>query len=178
MLKKILILCILTTMSYAVLSDKQMKLAERIYKIAKTAPNIYGETYEETLLKIAITESSLGVNLLGDYIEGTDITDASLGIFQFRMDTIRHLQRVYKEDLGWLKNRSDRWIAQKLLNDEDFNIIMAIFNIHRLSESKLSRHNYFRLVSRWNGGLWNRPYYTRVQSYKPLVKKIIIEFKD
>lgn len=173
---KIILLALVVTTSLFALSQEQKDLAKKIYEVALTAPNSKGETYEETLIRIAITESSLGVNLLGDYKKGQDITEASLGIFQFQMSTVRLLQRKYPNELGWMKNRSDRYLAQKLLKDIDFNIVLAIFNIHRLSESRLTNGSYYRMVSQWNGGIKNTKYYKRVLSYKDLVKKLIKEF--
>lgn len=175
-MKEIFIILIFITSTFAI-STEQKQLAEQIYKIALTAPNKKGQTYEETLIRIAITESSLGVNLLGDYKKGRDITEASLGIFQFQMGTVRLLVKKYPKQLGWMKTRSDRYIAQKLLKDIDFNIILAILNIHRISESRLTRGSYFRTVSQWNGGIRNIKYYKRVLSHKELVKKLIKDFK-
>ena len=174
-MKKIIIVMIICSSLFAI-SSEQKQLAKRIYTVALTAPNKKGQTYEETLIRIAITESSLGINLLGDYKKGRDITEASLGIFQFQMGTVRLLQKKYPNELGWMKNRSDRYLAQKLLKDIDFNIVLAVFNIQRLSESRLSRGSYFRIVSQWNGGVNNKTYYKRVMSHKDLVKKIIKGF--
>ena len=160
------------------LTSAQKKIAKQIYEIAITAPNCKGVTYEHTLIKIAMQESSLGVNLLGDYKKGQDITTASLGIFQFQVQTVRLLQKKYHKLLGWLGKKSDRYIAQTLLRSVDFNVVLAVLNIKRLSESKLTHGSYFRIISQWNGGIHNKLYYKRVQRHIRLVKKLIKEFKE
>ena len=65
-MRGILILLLLFSSVFAqTLTPAQKKIAKRIYEIAITAPNCKGVTYEKTLIKIAMQESSLGVNLLG-----------------------------------------------------------------------------------------------------------------
>jgi len=174
----VLLLLLFSNVFAQTLTPAQKKIAKRIYEIAITAPNCKGVTYEHTLIKIAMQESSLGVNLLGDYKKGQDITTASLGIFQFQVQTVRLLQKKYHKLLGWLGKKNDRYIAQLLLRSVDFNVVLAVLNIKRLSESKLTHGSYFRIISQWNGGIHNKLYYKRVQRHSKLVAKLIKEFKN
>jgi len=166
---KILLLVLLTTSLFA-LSSEQRSTAKQIYKIAKL------EHREHTLLKIAMQESSLGLNVIGDFKPGTDITKASLGVFQFQIATVRHNQKLFPKQLGWLANYNDWQLAQRLIRDVKFSTMLACFNLRRLAADP-RRNTYCKLVSGWNGGITNLPYYANVQKHSKLVNKLIKELR-
>ena len=143
---------------------------ERIVHFALQLPNKYGETYEKTLCLIAMQESSLGINLLGD-TDHLKAYSASYGLFQFRVATVRFVARHHKK-LKWLLKMSDAWIANKLIRDTDFNIILAVFHIKYLSE----RYKEWRyIICAWNGMPKGKvtKYYKQVVRWKPLVYPLV-----
>jgi len=64
---------------------------------------------------------------------------------------------------------SDMQIVEKLLGDDEFNATVAVRFIVWLNDS--TNHNYFRTVSRYNGGNYNKPYYFRVMRNMDLIKR-------
>lgn len=156
------------------LSKKQVDNFKLIYQVAKANPNKHGVTFEKTLLKIAVQESDLGLDLVGDHHKGQCITKASLGVFQFQVRTVKHLAGMYPKQLGYLKSKSDWWIADKLIKDNSFSAKLASYNIKRLSEDKLRANNYVKIVSGWNGGVVNKPYYNNVQRHCKKVSGTIL----
>jgi hypothetical protein len=155
------------------LSPRQIAIAERIYSVARTAPNKYGDTFERTLVQIAMQESYLGEVLVGDLKPRRPLTSASLGWFHFRIETVRHLQALYPEEIGWLSQKSDQWIAESLKSNEELNLVLAILNVHRLSESKLTQRSKFKIISMWNGGVNNPSYVRAVNKHQETVLYLI-----
>ena len=56
--------------------------------------------------------------------------------------------------------RSDVDLIDKLMNDNTFNAKIAVLYLVWLSDHSRS---YFEMVSRYNGGSSNTPYFNRVQ---------------
>jgi hypothetical protein len=145
-----------------------------IHKMTKSFPNKYGETFENTLGYIAFVESSLGKHLKGDdYKINPD--KGSFGIFQFQLSTVKFLASKYKE-LKWISymdNNSLRKLLTSKSNGLHFSILLARYNMKFLSESRLRKNSWYRTVSGWNGGLENKPYYTRIKKARVILKRLL-----
>ena len=153
----------------AVLSSKQIKTLKMVKKIAIQYPNKVGETFENTAMAICLTETSAGVFKVGDIGKDPNIFNASLGIMQVRLETAKFLAKK----LNWTEvlNMSDVKLVNKLLGDDEFNVKVAVRFIVWLND--YTNHNYFRTVSRYNGGNYNRSYYYRVMKNMQIVKETI-----
>lgn len=151
------------------LSQEQLKVLQTVRDVARTIPDYSGETYENTLAAICLTESSAGENIIGDFRPGIIITRASLGSMQIQVGTARYVARSIPA-LGWLNGLSDAQIANKLLTDVKTS---AQISAHYLALLKKSRKDYFRMISGYNGGMTNMPYYERVMKNRKLLEKYI-----
>jgi hypothetical protein len=169
-LKSLLIIGLFMSMANsAVLSSKQIKTLKMVKKIAIQYPNKVGETFENTAMAICLTETSAGVFKVGDIGKDPNIFNASLGIMQVRLETAKFLAKK----LNWTEvlNMSDVKLVNKLLGDDEFNVKVAVRFIVWLND--YTNHNYFRTVSRYNGGNYNRSYYYRVMKNMQIVKETI-----
>lgn len=156
------------------LTQKQIDTIQAVRDVARTIPDKKGETYEDTLSAICLTESSAGRDMIGDFKKGTSVTKASLGAMQIQARTARFMARTYKE-LHWVNELSDFKIVNKLISDIKFSATIAAYYMKWLNDY---RKTYYSAVSGYNGGLSNWKYYKRVKKnlryVKQLVKKGII----
>jgi len=150
----------------ATFSDKQIEILKMVREVALQYPNSTGETFESTAMAICLTETSAGVFKIGDIGKDPNIFKASLGIMQVRLETVRFLANK----LNWTEviKMSDVRLVNKLLSDDKFNATVAVKFIVWLNE--YTNYNYFRTVSRYNGGNHNRPYYGRVMRNMKLIR--------
>ena len=151
------------------LSSEQLKVLQTIRDVARTIPDYTGETYENTLAAICLTESSAGKNIIGDFKKGIVITKASLGSMQIQVATARYISKRVK-DLSWINKLSDAQIANKLLTDIK---VSAQISAYYLTILKKSRKHYFNVISGYNGGMNNSPYYKRVMKNMTLLKQYV-----
>jgi len=147
----------------------QLSTLQTVRDIARTVADDSGETYENTLSAICLTESSAGKNIIGDFRSGTDITKASLGAMQIQVATARYVARRV-DPLAWLDKRSDKQIANLLLTDLRLSAEIAA---HYVVILKNRRHDYMKSVSGYNGGMENWPYFIRVMEQMKLVKTLV-----
>ena len=173
-MKIIIILFISIQLFSSSLNNYQIQVLKRIYELATDFPNKYGETYEKTLCMIAMQESSLGLNKIGDISKRKSILKGSYGIFQFQLNTVRELSRKYKQ-LKWLQHKTDSWIINKLVRSDDFSIVCAVFNMKRISESKIAQRNWRRMITMWNGMPNGKitKYVNRVLRWKTLIYRTL-----
>ena len=160
---------LLITSSLFALSKKQIDTLQTIRDIAKVIPDKKGETFEDTLSAICLTESSGGINMIGDFKKGTSVTKASLGAMQIQNGTARFMARTYKK-LNWINKMSDFKIANKLIGDTEFSAIIAAYYMKWLSDY---RKTYYSAVSGYNGGLDNWKYYKKVKENMVIVRKLV-----
>ena len=151
------------------ISKKQLDTLQMVRDVARTISDNKGETYENTLSAICLTESSGGVHILGDLKKGNDITKASLGAMQIQLRTAKHIAKL-TPSLGHLLKLSDKKLATLLLTDVKTSTKIAA---HLLVRLKHSRKKYFNMVSGYNGGYSNAPYYARVKKNLHLVYKLV-----
>lgn len=159
----------LLTLKGFALSPEQLKVLQTVRDTARTIPDYQGETYEDTLAAICLTESSAGKNIIGDFKKGIIITKASLGSMQIQVATARYISKRVKT-LRWINKLSDAQIANKLLTDVK---ISAQISAYYLTLLKKSRKKYFNMVSGYNGGMSNSPYYQRVMKNMELLREYI-----
>ena len=163
------ILFSLLTLQVFALTPEQLKVLQTVRDVARTIPDYKGETYENTLAAICMTESSAGKNIIGDFKKGIIITKASLGTMQIQVATARYIAKRVKT-LEWINTLSDAQIANKLLTDVKTS---AQISAYYLTILKKSRKHYFNMISGYNGGYSNNPYYQRVMKNMQLLNKYV-----
>lgn len=167
-LRSVLIIGLFISTSFAdVFSPKQLETLKMVRDVALQYPNAKGETFENTAMAICQTETSSGMFKVGDIGKDPNIFNASLGIMQVRLETAKFLA----QKLEWKEvlRMSDVELVNRLLGDDRFNATVAVRFIVWLNE--YTNYNYFRTVSRYNGGNYNRPYYYRVMKNMDLIKR-------
>ena len=166
---RIFTLFLFITVQVFALTPEQLKVLQTVRDVARTVPDYKGETYENTLAAICLTESSAGKNIIGDFKKGIVITKASLGVMQIQVATARFLAKRI-EELEWINKLSDAQIANKLLTDTKAS---AQISAYYLTLLKKSRKHYFNMVSGYNGGMVNNPYYKRVMKNIKILDKYV-----
>lgn len=141
----------------AKLKSHQLQKLELVKKVALRYANKKGETFERTAMSICLTETNAGRVRLGDLGSKPNILNSSLGIMQVRLQTARFIAK--KLHLKEIEDMSDVQLVGKLLGDDEFNVTIAVRYLVWLSEHTRS---YFQMVSRYNGGNVNHPYYKKV----------------
>jgi len=140
----------------------QILTLKTVKNIALSYPNKTGKSFEKTAMAICMAETGCGKSRLGDTkLLRYGIKKASYGIMQVRLETARFVGKVYK--LYDVKLYSDTQLIERLINDIGFNAKIAILYLNYLSEHSKS---YFEMVSRYNGGRVNHPYFNKIQKYK------------
>jgi len=168
-LRSFIIICIFFASSLVAskLSPKQIETLKIVRDIAKQYPNANGETFENTAMAICLSETSAGVFKVGDIGKDPNIFKASLGIMQVRLETARFVAQ--KLNLTNIIKMSDVELVNRLLGDDKFNAYVAVNFIVWLNDYT---KNYFRTVSRYNGGNHNRPYYYKVMRNMQFIKTV------
>lgn len=155
------------------ISNEQLKVLNTVREIAKTIPDAKGNTYEDTMSAICLTESSADKNLVSNLHKNFPVTKASFGVMQVQVQTARHIATQVK-DLKWVLSLSNAEIAKHLLSDTEFSARIATYYFVML---KNSREDYMRSVSGYNGGMVNLPYYKRVMHNLEDIKELTKEKK-
>lgn len=166
---KILLIIFLSATALFAVSPQQLKVLQTVRDVARTVPDSRGETYENTLSAICITESSAGRDLIGDFQKKVPITKASLGVLQIQVTTARYISHRVKS-LQWIETMTDAQLANRLLSDVELSARIAANYLVMLRER---RGKYLNMVSGYNGGMTNLPYYRRVMKNMKLVKKLV-----
>jgi len=149
------------------LTPKQIEVLKMVKSVAKQYKDKKGESFEYTAMAICLSETSAGIFKVGDIGKDPNIFKASLGIMQVRLQTARFVAK--KLNLKEILDMSDVELVNRLLGDDRFNVYVAVRYIVWLSDYT---KNYFRTVSRYNGGNHNRPYYYKVMRNMKLIKSI------
>jgi hypothetical protein len=151
------------------MTPKQLHVLQTVRDVAKSIPDKHGNTYENTVSAICLTESSAGKNTIGDFKHKKSFTKASLGPMQIQVATARHVSQNVKK-LRWLNNLSDVQLAGRLLGDIKLSAKIATHYVILLQEKRL---DHFYAISGYNGGFHNRPYYNRVMKNMEVVNRLI-----
>lgn len=151
------------------MTPKQLHVLQTVRDVAKSIPDKNGNTYENTLSAICLTESSAGKNTIGDFKHKKSFTKASLGPMQIQVATARHVSQNVKK-LRWLNNLSDVQLAGRLLGDIKLSAQVATHYLVLLQNKRL---DHFYAISGYNGGFTNRPYYNRVMKNMGVVNHLV-----
>ncbi len=151
------------------MTPKQLNVLQTVRDVAKSIPDRKGNTYENTLSAICLTESSAGKNTIGDFKHKKSFTKASLGPMQIQVATARHVSKNVKK-LRWLNTLSDVQLAGRLLGDIKLSAQIATHYLVLLQNQRL---DHFYAVSGYNGGMVNRPYYNRVMKNMDVVNRLL-----
>lgn len=164
----ILFLTTLEAKATTTLSQSQIKNLNLVKKVAKTLPNNKGETFENTAMAVCLVETNCGLHKIGDLKKDhIDIKKASLGIMQVRLQTAKFVAK--KRNLKDVLKLDDNQLVNKLLNDDEFNVKVAINYIIYLNNRT---KNYFQTISRYNGGSKNYAYVSRVMKRLKFIKNL------
>lgn len=148
------------------LKPKQIERLQLVKEIALQYPNKKGETFENTAMSICLTETHAGRVKIGDLKKNSHVFNASLGIMQVRLETARFIGNKLK--IKEINELDDVELVNKLLGDDAFNAMVAIRYLVWLSDHT---QDYFKTISRYNGGNTNYPYYNRVMKNMKKVKE-------
>ena len=140
---KFLSILLVAFISLNAVTPEQLRVLQTIRDVARTIPDHRGETYENTLSAICITESSAGRDLIGDFKKGVEITKASLGVLQIQVTTARYISHRVAS-LQWLDELSDGELANRLLTDVKLS---ARIGAHYLVLLRHQRGQYMNMVS-------------------------------
>jgi len=150
------------------LHPHQLSVIKQVREIAKNVPNKKGETFEDTLSAICLTESSAGMKLIGDFKKHRNIRKASLGIMQIQVDTAKFVASEYKQ-LHWILKLKDKDLINRLLIDTKFSATIAAYYIKWLSDRT---KKYYNLISKYTGIKSNKRYYRNVMKNMKFVKNL------
>ncbi len=149
------------------LNFRQILTLKTVKNIALRYPNKKGQTLEQTAMAICLAETHGGKVKWGDkQLLKRGIKQASYGVMQVRLQTARFVAKAY--NLYDVKMMSDTVLIKKMMHQSAFNAKIAVLYLVWLSDHSKS---YFEMVSRYNGGRVNYPYYNKVQKYLKVVKR-------
>ncbi len=149
------------------LNFRQILTLKTVKNIALRYPNKKGQTLEQTAMAICLAETHGGKVKWGDkQLLKRGIKQASYGVMQVRLQTARFVAKAY--NLYDVKMMSDTMLIKKMMHQSAFNAKIAVLYLVWLSDHSKS---YFEMVSRYNGGRVNYPYYNKVQKYLKIVKR-------
>lgn len=155
------------------LSKDQLSTLNDIRDIAIQIKDVNGQSYEDTLCAICLTESSADQRKVKNYSKQTSLQKSSFGIMQMRLQTVRFIASKIP-NMKSIKQLSDHQLAQKLIDDPKFSATMAT---HFFIYLQNTRKNYMQSVSGYNGGTINKPYYEKVMKNLEIVKSLEKENK-
>jgi hypothetical protein len=148
------------------LNLRQILTLKTVKNVALKYPNKDGITFEDTAMAICMVESDCGRINFGDkQLLKKGLKRASYGVMQVQLQTAKFVIKHYN-----LMERllSDVELIEKMMKDSAFNAKISVLYIVWLSEHSKS---YFEMVSRYNGGKVNHPYYNKVKKQKAFLSK-------
>ena len=149
------------------LDMKQILTLKTVKNIALQYPNKEGKTFEKTMMAICMAETSAGKVKYGDkQLLKKGYKKGSYGVMQVRLETARFVAKAFH--LLDIRLMSDVGLIKKLMHESAFNAKIATLYIVWLSEHSQS---YFEMVSRYNGGKANQPYFQKIQKYVNYLKR-------
>lgn len=101
---------------------------------------------------------------------------SSLGGFQIKLSTAKYIIKKNKMKQYYNLLKHDTILINRLLVDYKFSARIAlqylIMNYHEASDRKML-NPYFKTISRYNGGWYNKVYYGKVMDRMKTIKKLI-----
>ena len=141
------------------LDAKQLLTLQSVKNVALQYPNNKGETFEKTMMAICLVETNAGKTKYGDkHLLRKGLKRGSYGIMQVQLRTARYVAQKF--ELWDVKQMDDITLIKKMMHDDVFNAKIATLYMRWLSEHSKS---YFEMVSRYNGGKVNHPYYNKLK---------------
>jgi soluble lytic murein transglycosylase-like protein len=111
------------------------------------------------MMAICLAETSAGKVNYGDkQLLKKGIKKGSYGVMQVRLSTARFVAKHF--NLLDVDAMSDVALIRKMMKESLFNAKIATLYVVWLSEHS---KNYFEMVSRYNGGKVNHPYFNKIQ---------------
>jgi hypothetical protein len=148
--------------------DSQIAIAKKVYAIGKNYKDKRGESFEKTLTAISLTESSLGVYLVGDITKNRAILSCSFGVMQIQLGTAKDvINRLFPELFPEMRKINDYVLLNKIAMDPLFSAKISALYLTHLSNT---RKSYFSTVSGYNGGFKNIKYYRKVMENMRIIK--------
>ena len=143
------------------LNMRQILTLKTVKNIALQYPNKDGKTFEKTMMAICMAETHGGMVNYGDkQLLQKGIKKGSYGVMQVRLQTARFVAKSFHIlDISLM---DDVTLIKKMMKDTAFNAKIATLYIVWLSEHS---KNYFEMVSRYNGGKVNHPYFNKITKY-------------
>ena len=149
------------------LDMRQILTLKTVKNIALQHPNKKGKTFEKTMMAICMAETSAGKVKYGDkQLLKKGIKKGSYGVMQVRLSTARFVAKNF--NLLDVASMSDVMLIKKMMHESTFNAKIATLYILWLSEHS---KDYFEMVSRYNGGKVNHPYFNKIQKYLNFLKR-------
>ncbi len=165
------------------ISTKQLSNLQIAYSMGKISRANDGMSFEKTASSILLRESSARSGQIGDdrNKDGSKRTkvNSSLGDMQVRVVTAREVAKKVKS-LNWVNTMSDEAIANLLLENTQFNVLVAVHYIriyYNVALKKGLSRPLYRAISRYNGGWNNTEYYTKVMKNMKTITNLIKEGK-
>jgi len=174
-MKKIFLIAILSSYLYS-FNDFQLKTLQMVMNKAREHKAFNKERFPKTLAAICLSEStagkleSKGKHTITDLDKKNrkDITKASLGVMQIRIETAKDMIKFY--NLKYLKNLSDKELAERLLND--INASTEIATLYFITNFNYYK-NFYVAISRYNGGTRNKKYVLKVLKNLKIINKLV-----
>ena len=168
-MKRILGVLLITAVAVSAkgLDFRQILTLKMVKNIALQYPNKRGETLEETAMAICLAETNGGKVKWGDkQLLKKGIKQASYGIMQVRLQTARFVaKRFYLSDV---LRMGDTELITRMMHDPLFNAKIAVLYLVYLSNTSKS---YFEMVSRYNGGRVNHPYFNKIKRCLKIIRQ-------
>jgi soluble lytic murein transglycosylase-like protein len=119
------------------------------------------------MMAICLAETSAGKVNYGDkQLLKKGIKKGSYGVMQVRLSTARFVAKHFK--LLDVNAMSDVTLIKKMMKESPFNAKIATLYVVWLSEHSKS---YFEMVSRYNGGKVNHPYFNKIKKHLAFLKR-------
>ncbi len=137
----------------------QILTLKTVKNIALQYPNKQGKTFEDTMMAICLAETRAGKANYGDkQLLKKGLKKGSYGVMQVRLQTARFVAKAFH--ITEIQEMSDVTLITKMMHNSAFNAKIATLYVVWLSEHS---QNYFEMVSRYNGGKINYPYFNKIK---------------
>ena len=177
-MKYLILLLFTISLSATTLTKSQLEILTTIKAIAQHFKARDGMTFTKALSAIALTESSLGLQIVGDQEKNKPVSTASLGVFQIRLTTAKYIIRknpILTCQFGHLLHQ-DKILTTFLLTKTEFSTLLAGFYLvmnYEIARAKGLSNPWYRAISKHNGGWHNYKYYSKVLKNLHLLEKEI-----
>jgi len=182
-MQKFLSSLLISTQLFA-LNNIQVNNLKLAYNIGKQIKSNDGISFENTLCAIMLTESSAGMEVIGDkYKDGKlkSLYDSSLGVFQIRLITAKEVIKKDKFMNKYFNHLlyNDKKLVNLLLLDTEFSAMIACTYLKMTYNYALKhkhKSSWRSAISRYNGGWNNTVYIERVMKRYENFKRYKLQY--